>query len=65
MANLQSQFGFKHVGYHGGGGAPDYQLNVTPLLVQLARLLGRAAARQWLSNGTADGEPASEGKPGT
>ena len=65
MANLQSQFGFNHIGYLGDGGAPDYQRNGTPLLVQLARLLGRATARQWLSNGTADGEPASEGKPGT
>ena len=65
MPNTQAQFGFNHIGYLGGGGAPDYQRNVTPLLVQLTRLLGRAAARQWLSNGTADGEPASESKPGT
>ena len=38
MPNTQAQFGFKDIGYLGGGGAPDYQRNVTPLLVLLCKL---------------------------
>jgi hypothetical protein len=34
--------------------------NGTPVLAQLARLLGRVAARQWLSNRTTGGESDSE-----
>jgi hypothetical protein len=34
--------------------------NGTPVLAQLARLLGRVAARQWLSNGTTGAQSESE-----
>jgi hypothetical protein len=63
MSDPQAQIGFKHC--REGDGAPDCQRNGMPLLEELARLLGRAAARQWQSNGTADDEPALEGKAGT
>jgi hypothetical protein len=65
VPNTQAQFGFKHIDHLGGDGAPDYQRNGTLLLSEIARLLGRAAARQWLSDGTADDEPAAQSKSGT
>jgi len=51
MANTQSQFGFKHLGYLGGG-APDYQQTPYPILSTYSTVISFGDPVIYSSNGT-------------
>lgn len=51
MANTQSQFGFKHLGYYGGG-APDYQIHHYTIASTLGTNIGFGDPVGYVSGGS-------------